>query len=165
MRQRVTPSLILSVLALVLATAGGATASALITGAQIKNASLTGSDVKNGSLTAADFNRKALRRLRGPRGVAGAPGAPGAVVATVEAVSDTATLNPSATGQNERTVKAECPAGTVVTGGGWDGDERILISYAKMEGNGFTVTGTNITSATVGLQAQAICARIPGARR
>ena len=53
----VTPSLVIDVLALVLACSGGAfAASSYITGKQIKNSSITGADVKNRSLTPADFS-------------------------------------------------------------------------------------------------------------
>ncbi|MEA2272777.1 MAG: hypothetical protein QOI98_1485 [Solirubrobacteraceae bacterium] len=56
-----------------LAGAGGATATVLITGAQIKDSSITGRDIKNKSLTRADFRGLA----RGPRGLPGATGAAG----------------------------------------------------------------------------------------
>ncbi|MCW3002480.1 MAG: hypothetical protein JWQ20_1778 [Conexibacter sp.] len=58
---RLTPSLVLSVVALVLAGAGGATAaSTLITGKQVKNSSLTGADIKNGSLAGDDIRNGSL---------------------------------------------------------------------------------------------------------
>jgi hypothetical protein len=57
----------------VLAGAGGATATVLVTGAQVKDSSLTGRDIKNKSLTKADFRGLA----RGPKGTAGATGPQG----------------------------------------------------------------------------------------
>jgi hypothetical protein len=59
----------------VLSAAGGATATVLITGSQIKDSSITGRDIKNKSLTKSDFRGLA----RGPRGNAGETGAQGPV--------------------------------------------------------------------------------------
>jgi hypothetical protein len=73
-----SPALVVSVLALVLALAGGATAATLITGAQIKNGSITGRDVKDKSLTAKDF-KGSLRGADGPQGATGPTGAPGQI--------------------------------------------------------------------------------------
>ena len=86
-RLRVSPALIVAMLALFVALTGTAvSASGLITGKQIKNSSITGLDVKNKSLTPKDFKGS----VRGPRGLTGpkgdkgdkgdtgAPGAPGA---------------------------------------------------------------------------------------
>ena len=74
----------------VLAGAGGATATVLITGAQVKDSSLTGRDIKNKSLTRADVRGLA----RGPRGLTGATGQqgetgpPGPTVAAYALVGD-----------------------------------------------------------------------------
>jgi hypothetical protein len=73
-----------------LAGAGGATATVLVTGAQVKDSSITGRDIKNKSLTKADFRGLA----RGPRGLTGAPGErgetgpPGPTVAAYALVGD-----------------------------------------------------------------------------
>jgi hypothetical protein len=166
MRQRVTPSLVLAVLAVVLAAAGGAAAQSAITGRQVKNASLTGADIKNRSITARDIRRRTLRALRGPQGPAGAPGAPGpagALAATVEATGPTVPMGSLGSGTNVQASTAECPAGTVVTGGGWDGGVRVFISQAKRSGNGYFVIGVNTAAESVGLQAQAICGAAPAA--
>jgi hypothetical protein len=72
--RRITPSLVIAVLALVLACSGGAfAASSYITGKQIKDSSVTGADIKNKSLTTADFKGK----LFGQDGLDGKDGAPG----------------------------------------------------------------------------------------
>lgn len=69
---RLSPSMVVSMLALFVAMSGTAIAAgnALITGRQIANNSITGADVKNKSLRAQDFKGSV-------RGAAGAPGAPG----------------------------------------------------------------------------------------
>ena len=83
-------TLIVAVLALVLALGGTATAAKLITGKQIKNSSLTGADVKGSSLTGSDVKNgsigpadlsnaaKAAKGAKGDTGAAGAAGAAGA---------------------------------------------------------------------------------------
>jgi hypothetical protein len=71
-----SPALVVSIVALVLALAGGATAATLITGKQVRNGSLTGLDIKDKSLTAKDF-KGALRGPKGTPGQTGPAGAPG----------------------------------------------------------------------------------------
>ena len=75
---RVSPAMVVAMLALFVALTGTAvaTTSALITGIQVKNNSLTGADVKNKSLRPIDF-RGSVRGPRGLRGVAGPQGAAG----------------------------------------------------------------------------------------
>lgn len=74
-RVRPSASMIVAMVALFVALAGGATAATvkLITGAQIKNNSITGVDVKNGSLSPADFTGS----VQGPQGPQGAQGPTG----------------------------------------------------------------------------------------
>jgi hypothetical protein len=92
-RKPAVPALVVSIVALVFALAGGATAATLITGKQVKNGSLTGVDVKDRSLTAKDF-KGSLRGPTGPSGLPGPAGAPG----------QTGPAGPAPT----------CPAGTVL---------------------------------------------------
>jgi hypothetical protein len=77
-RLRVSPPLIVAMLALFVALTGTAVSatSALITGKQIKNNSITGADVKNKSLTPRDF-RGSVRGPRGPQGLQGIQGIQG----------------------------------------------------------------------------------------
>ena len=70
---RVSPALVVAVVALVAATAAPALSLKLITGGQIKDKSITGRDVKNHSLRPVDFRGS----VRGPAGPAGAPGPQG----------------------------------------------------------------------------------------
>lgn len=82
--RRPSASMLVAILAVVLACAGTATAAKLLTGADIKNSSLTGADIKNKSLGIGELTAAAVSGLKGatgpagPQGAAGAAGAPGA---------------------------------------------------------------------------------------
>ncbi len=82
--RRITPAMIVAVMALLAATAGTAfgqdavaAAKKLITGKQIKNGTITGTDVKNGSLTARDVKGGLPTGAKGDTGPAGPAGAKG----------------------------------------------------------------------------------------
>ncbi len=69
-----SPALVISMVALVLSTAGtGVAARGLITGREVKDNSLSGRDIRNKTLTPKDFKGS----VKGARGTAGAPGQPG----------------------------------------------------------------------------------------
>ena len=53
--------MIVAVIALVVATTGGAVAAFVVTGANIKNGSVTGLDIKNGSVGSADITNNSLK--------------------------------------------------------------------------------------------------------
>ena len=76
--KRLSPAMVVALLALFVALTGSAvaTTSALITGRQIANSSITGLDVRNRSLTPVDF-RGSVRGPRGIRGLTGVQGQPG----------------------------------------------------------------------------------------
>ena len=79
-------SIVVSLVAVVLAMAGTATAAKMISGKQIKDASITGKDVKDGSLTSKDLDgsvtgQRGERGPAGPQGPAGAQGPAGSAVA------------------------------------------------------------------------------------
>lgn len=100
MPRRISPSLVVSGIALVLAAGGiGVGAGAFITGANIEDGSITGADIRDGSITARELARGAVTKSRmapgarlalrkagqrgpvgdrGPAGVAGSQGATGA---------------------------------------------------------------------------------------
>ena len=73
---RVSPALVVAMLALLVALTGTAAATTAITGKQIVNGSITGADVKDKSLRAVDF-RGSLRGPSGPQGATGAQGPQG----------------------------------------------------------------------------------------
>jgi len=139
---RRSPGIIVAVAVLVLATTGSAVGAALVTGKQVKNGTLTGADVQDGSLSAADLRGSAV-----------------GVGRTVEALGPVVPTAPGGTG--EATVassKAECPAGTVVTGGGFEVGVRDFIGYAGMSGNGYFVIAINTNEFDgSSVQANAVC--------
>lgn len=91
--RRISSAHVLAGIAIVLASAGSATAAAVITGASVEDSSLTGRDLRNGSVTGADIRNRSvtggdvkdgsigLRDLaadaRGRTGTTGPAGAPG----------------------------------------------------------------------------------------
>jgi hypothetical protein len=88
MRKRLSPGMILGVIAVVLACTGSATAGSLITSGKIKDGTIRARDIKKGSLTSDRFAasvRSQLRRTgtpgaqgaKGDKGDAGATGASG----------------------------------------------------------------------------------------
>jgi hypothetical protein len=74
-----SPSLIVALMALVMACAGTATAASLISGKQIKKNTVTSKQIKNRSLRTKDLHASAVRALKGRKGDPGAPGLVGAV--------------------------------------------------------------------------------------
>jgi hypothetical protein len=62
MGERITPSLVLSVIAIVIACTASATAATLITGSQIKNGTITAEHVKKRSLTGKKIAQGSLGR-------------------------------------------------------------------------------------------------------
>ena len=87
-RRRPSGAYVVSIIALVVASAGSAVAATVITGKNVKDGSLTGKDVKknalgsgqikNGSITAKDINGSApLTGPTGPQGPQGIQGPPG----------------------------------------------------------------------------------------
>ena len=74
-----SPGLVLGIVAVVIAAAGGATAAGLITGRQIADGSITGVDVKNGSLTGADIADHTVKAtdIAGIKGIGGPTGPQG----------------------------------------------------------------------------------------
>lgn len=167
MRKHLSPALILSVIAVVLTSTGGAFAATLITGRQVKDSSLTGRDIKNKSLTPADFSGSVQgpRGLPGPQGSAGAQGTQGpagpqgpAGIAGIAAVQGPdVTVAPGDVGS----ATATCPAGTVVGTGFFAGVGDV--GFAQKFGNFVGIAVVNNTTIFITIHAQAICASGPGA--
>jgi hypothetical protein len=163
MRKRLTPGVVLGILALVIAMTGSAVGASLITGKQIKNSSITGKDVKNKSLTKSDFKGS----VRGPRGLTGAQGPPGATGApgpsAVSNLTDTFGTITVAAGQVDGGT-LPCDVGQKIVSGGFeytapDGKGRIVASEASETLDGWVVVLDNSEStepATLG--ADALCA-------
>jgi hypothetical protein len=53
---------------------------------------------------------------------------------------------------------ATCPAGTIVTGGGWETGARTFIAYAAKGANDYSVIAVNAAPITATIKALAICA-------
>jgi hypothetical protein len=141
------------VAALVSATAATA-ASGLITGAQIKN----------GSIGLVDLSANAKRALKGQRGPAGPAGPSG--VQGIQGVAGgfdpakvsyvtgpTSTFGPGAIGS----VRATCPAGTKVLGGGYFANIMHVAGSQTFDGQSWNVIIGNNYSISVDANAFAVC--------
>jgi hypothetical protein len=178
MRKRISPPLIISILAVVFSIAGSATAASLITGRQIKNGSITGADVKNRSISSSDLTSATVRKLRkagpigpvgppgpqgagGPRGLPGLPGpqgAPGVSTGTrLTRVQNKETLQPDTSGF----VTATCPQGSGVVSGGYldEGLGLVIGSDTFGASNAWSIKYDNMgTGTTADVTAFAYCA-------
>jgi hypothetical protein len=112
MKSKLSPAMVVSLIALFVALGGSAVAARhyVIT---------SSSQVKNGALKAVDLSRsarRALRGARGPVGPAGMPGPPGpSTLGHLTRVDQQKTLAPGAVDS----VDATCPAGQNVVSGGF----------------------------------------------
>lgn len=167
LRRHLTPSLLIAIAAVVLATAGTSVAQrALIDSGDVRNNSLTGRDVRNKSLTRADFRGS----VAGPRGPAGLPGAAGpqgpAGVANVTQVAGpiVPTCEGGSSGCQVQSSAADCPPGSRLVGGGYEtGGVRDFVPDDKPSGNGWFVIAVNTNEfSSSSIQAFALCASGPG---
>jgi hypothetical protein len=140
----------------VLLSASGAGAAALIDGGDVKNNSLTGKDVRNGSLTPADFRGS----VRGPRGFQGPQGPPGPTALGQITVVESPRVPYGPTDVAQLAI-AFCPAGQrVISGGGVNiGDEQLGMSEAANDRSAWGVIGIDVVdNGGEYVQAQALCA-------
>jgi hypothetical protein len=180
MRRHVSPALVLSVFAIVLAmTAGATAATSFITGKQIKNGSVTGQDIANRSIGGDDIKGDAIGpsklsagvvndieagqdNVPGPAGPAGAPGAagPAGPAGPASAVSVVTVASPHqvlAPGGYTNLMRADCPAGMTVVGSGFNtgiGNADFVLSYGTFVGAFID----NDVSIPIEAYVQAICA-------
>ena len=136
-RNLMSPSMVVALLALSVAMGGTAYAAIVITGTNVKDGSLRsvdiadgafgvqGRDVKDGSLGSNDLSALARASLKGNAGATGAAGAPGAAGATGPTGATGATGTAGSTG-------ATGPAGPVVL--------NYVFSGSASVGAGFTQT-------------------------
>lgn len=122
-----SPSLAVSITALVVAMSGTGYAATQLSGSSIKAGTITGKQIKKHSLPAGKLSPKALAALRGAEGPAGPAGATGpAGPAGPEGPHgpgfdglSTAKSDPIDLPIGQKiAATAQCPAGFVVTGGG-----------------------------------------------
>ena len=124
-RRLPSPSLAVSIAALVVAMGGTGYAATKLSGSNIKAGTITGKQIKTRSLPAGKLSAKAIAQLRGaqgpagpagPAGAAGADGARGpAGIIGFKTVSSDVVALPSVA---QKQATAKCPAGTIVVGGG-----------------------------------------------
>jgi hypothetical protein len=117
MHRRMTPGLVLGVVAVVLASAGTATAVKLITSSQIKNHTIKLVDISQSAQTALRGQKGSLGPV-GPPGPAGPPGS--AALSQIQLVEGPeVALGPDGSGSDINTSDAVCPAGSHVVSGGY----------------------------------------------
>jgi hypothetical protein len=118
---------IAAVVAVMLSSAGSATAAALITGKEVKDESLTGLDVKDHTIKRADLAADAVG-AQGPKGDTGAQGPKGATGAQGprgEAGSIGTITWRETTGNTGGYGIAQCHAGEQVVSGGYTSDSPV----------------------------------------
>jgi hypothetical protein len=182
MRRHISPALVLSVLAIILATTAGATAaSSLITGKQIKNSSITSADIKNSSIAGDDLKGATIGPSKlsdglvndietgkdnvpgpagpaGPAGAAGPQGPNGGLSAPANVDGNTAFQGAFGSGSEVASSTATCPAGSAVTGGGFKtGSIEDFVEYAQAGTGTYTVIAVNEFSQAGSITAQAVC--------
>jgi hypothetical protein len=170
---------VIALAAVLLASAGSATAARLITGKQIKNGSISSADVRNGSLVRGDF--KPGQVPAGPRGTQGPQGPPGPRGATgARGASGTngfgilryPSVRQTFADGDADMVQVECPAGTHAVGGAaWAADTATLVTdhpevitssgllYTDDDiGAGWFANVSNVSSGSVDVTVELVCA-------
>jgi len=181
----------ISLVALVFAVTGTATAAGLITGAQIKNNTVASADLRNNSVATQDVKNNSLTSLdiqdgslktsdfapgqltTGPVGPAGPAGAPGATGATgpagVPGISglEIVTVSSATDSLGLKLATASCPVGKKVIGGGGrlvgaSGFVALDESY-PLGTTQYRVYGSEVnpTASNWRVDAFAICASVP----
>jgi hypothetical protein len=123
-----TPALLISIAALVIATAGTAIGAArylISSSGQIKPGTIVGANVHRGTLTAANLAPSALRRLH----------------PSIKVVRNIGTIPAGGTAS----VSASCPGGAQATGGGFGNDGPLVIESRPQPTEG-TPTGWIVTA-------------------
>jgi hypothetical protein len=110
LRQHLTPGVTLGAIAVVIASAGSATAASVITGRQIKNGTITSADIKNRSVSTRDLRPGAVTSS------AIDPATTAALQAAV--VTSRVAASQDIPGFTSAEISVDCPPGQVATGGG-----------------------------------------------
>jgi hypothetical protein len=159
-----TPSMMVALLALLIALSGTAFAASTL----VPRNSVGSAQIINHSVKKVDLGTPLPRGARGPQGPQGPQGNQGAVgIATVGSTAGPAT-GMCANGGGSCQVgssTAECPSGSVVVGGGYvSSSVDVVVPYAlRVTGTTYGVIAINYTATPETIQAQAICAVGPGA--
>src|SRR4051794_4491841 len=168
MRKRLSPGVVLGLVAVVFAMSGSAFAASKITSAQIKDGTITAKDIKNEAVTPAKLSNSAMDALGGETGPAGPSGPAGPAgpqgPAGPSAVGGVTLVNSAQISFGIDVVKgatAFCPAGQrVVSGGGVSiSDQQLAASEATSDRTGWFVIGVDeYDNGGEYVQAQALCA-------
>ncbi len=172
--------MLLVALSFVAGVSGTASATGLITTAQVKDGSVLGRDLRDGSVTGRDLLDGSLSRLdalgaqRGPRGPAGPegfrgpPGEPGPAgvpgLAGLRGVQyrlgDPTTIGP----KGHKTVGVLCTTGTRALAGGPVVSDlasaRVSGTSPPVSGSGWYVAVVNEGSSDITVQSWAVCAEV-----
>lgn len=177
MRRHLSPALVLSLVAIVLAmTAGATAATSFITGKQIKNGSVTGRDIADRSIGGDDIKGEAIGpsklstgvlgdieagkdNVPGPAGPVGAsgPAGPTGPAGSLNVVTVTSPHQFLAPGGYTNLMRAQCPAGMTVVGTAFNtglGNADFVLSYGSFVGAFID----NDVSITIEVYVQALCA-------
>lgn len=157
------PSVALVVVALMVCSAGAASAAFLITGKQIKDGTITGRDIHDHSLTAKDLKGV----VRGPAGPAG-PDGPAGLVGFVGPAGPpgisgpvTNTTSASLASFTSDDFSVVCPAGTVAVGGGGSSQTNSgdleQSAPTDLTGTGWTVSFYNYAPVPISVTAMVVC--------
>ena len=167
-RRLPSPSLAVSITALVVAMGGTGYAATQLSGSNIKAGTITGKQVKKHSLPAGKLSATAIAPLRGaqgpagpagPAGAAGADGAPGpAGILGIRTVASGDLALPSISQQHG---SVKCPAGWIVVGGGVKtsvASPSVAVSNDYPEGmDTWSADVTNNSYTAMTFQLRAIC--------
>jgi hypothetical protein len=129
---RASHGTVVAYLALFVALGGSSYAAVAITGRDVRDGSLTGRDIRNNSLTGRDVRGITGRDVRN-NSLTGADVArlrradfvPGALTPTSHFVVENDSVGPDGSGVTE----VDCPAGQVVTGGGFSGNVQQITGH------------------------------------
>lgn len=137
---------VIASLVAVLSAAAGATAGSLVTSAQIKDHTIQKRDLAP-SLARA-LNRRARQGVQGiqgepgpagPQGPRGEQGPPG-FQSIITALGNFVSIPPG----QYRTSIATCPAGSKLTGGGWNANDSVLVTRNALLSFGWEVRALNL---------------------
>jgi hypothetical protein len=162
MQKRLTPATVLATVALFVSLAGTATATTAVL--------ITGAQIKDGTIGVRDLSKKTRLALRGPRGFTGLEGAPGApgVPGPAGATGPAGGFDPSklhhVTGPphwfgpgDTEYVRAECPPGDKVIGGGYWSNAMLVINEETYGPAAWQVLIHNDSEIEIRAQAWAMC--------
>lgn len=144
--------------ALLVVCSGTAIGASKIKGSQIARSAVSSKHIKNGGVAEGDLSGGVRSKLN-QAGQQGPPGPAGTVGAVTKVMGPMNYVPPGEVGSS----RADCPPGTAVVGGGWDGGDDPPVSatqgYNTSYGNSWGVIWVNQASIGSTLAAVALCAQ------